>query len=283
MYDSIGPSLYFYVFMLLAGILSYIVQEIFNIIILTPTIFGFDSLVSPVNKIKWMKVIMLEIFNTLVLDYNPFWNIKVLTNNSFKNDKVTIYMCNHISPLDALLVSKIFRDNNKTFAMLGKGDLWNHNFINYGLLTNQHDIPVNFSKKKIDNKTKWKVTNSEQIIKRANYHLNNGISIIVFPEGSISHNKDEKTGNIIPKDFKVGFFKIAKNKNIPIIPITIKYANKIFNMYKSKKDSSVTHYDYLLNSGDIEMIVGETIYPNNHNLTELIKLTKNKITNPIIE
>lgn len=77
-------------------------------------------------------------------------------------------------------------------------------------------------------------------------HIQNGISIFIFPEGT--RNKGEE-GTILP--FKDGAFKIATKTGCPIIPVSMNNTIEIFENHfpKVKKTHVIIEY-------------GKPIYPN---------------------
>jgi 1-acyl-sn-glycerol-3-phosphate acyltransferase len=52
--------------------------------------------------------------------------------------------------------------------------------------------------------------------KRAGDYLNQGISVVIFPEGGISDGYPPRLGS-----FKNGPFRLAIEQNVPIIPVSI--------------------------------------------------------------
>jgi 1-acyl-sn-glycerol-3-phosphate acyltransferase len=113
----------------------------------------------------------------------------------------TYIICpNHTSNLDISAVS-IFTKNN--FAFMGKEELLK-GFVT-GLYFRTIDIPVNRNSKMA----------SFRAYKKADERLENGMSMVIFPEGTIS-------GNYPPKlvEFKNGPFRLAIEKQVPIIAIT---------------------------------------------------------------
>lgn len=116
-----------------------------------------------------------------------------------------IFVGNHTDNFDSLLLISIYEGN---IRFLGKHTLFRgfkkHVFKNMGV------IPVDRTAKK-----------NKFAIESALESLKNGLSIAIFPEGTI--NRTDKT--ILP--FKFGAVKIAKESGYPIVPFVIKGKYKI--------------------------------------------------------
>ena len=113
----------------------------------------------------------------------------------------TYIICpNHTSNLDISAISILIKNN---FSFLGKEELLK-GFVT-GLYFRTIDIPVNRNSK----------IASFRAYKKAAERLDNGMSMAIFPEGTIS-------GNYPPKlvEFKNGPFRLAIEMQLPIIPVT---------------------------------------------------------------
>jgi 1-acyl-sn-glycerol-3-phosphate acyltransferase len=98
------------------------------------------------------------------------------------------------------------------FLFLGKGEILGYPIIRTyfkGL-----NIPVH-------RKDRAKAAKSFVMAKKA---VNEGWSLVIFPEGTIP---DDDNPKMIP--FKAGAFKLAKALNIPIVPITFTNNYKLFS------------------------------------------------------
>jgi len=114
----------------------------------------------------------------------------------------TYVVCpNHISNLDITAVSILLKKTNYSF--MGKVQLID-GFVT-GLFFRTVDIPVNRASR----------MSAFRAFKNAAERLENGMSMVIFPEGTIS-------GNYPPQlqEFKNGPFKLAIEMKVPIIPIT---------------------------------------------------------------
>ena len=114
----------------------------------------------------------------------------------------TYIICpNHTSNLDVAALCILVKNN---FSFMGKQEL------EKGLVTSLFfksvDIPVNRDSK----------MSSFRAFKKASEKLRLGITMIIFPEGTITDNYPPEIG-----EFKNGPFRLAIENKIPILPVTI--------------------------------------------------------------
>jgi 1-acyl-sn-glycerol-3-phosphate acyltransferase len=112
-----------------------------------------------------------------------------------------IIISNHTSYLDIFLLHSILPAH--PFAFLGKAELLKYPIVKtYFKALN---IPV-YRKDK---------TKAGQALVQAKKAINDGWSIVIFPEGTIP---EENIPQMMP--FKNGAFRLAQNLNVPIVPLT---------------------------------------------------------------
>jgi 1-acyl-sn-glycerol-3-phosphate acyltransferase len=114
--------------------------------------------------------------------------------------KTYIICPNHSSNLDISAMC-VLVNNNCSF--MGKQELTDG--LVTGLFFRSVDIPVNRESK----------MSSFRAFKKASEKLQEGISLVIFPEGMISDHYPPKLG-----EFKNGPFRLAIEHKIPIIPVT---------------------------------------------------------------
>lgn len=119
-------------------------------------------------------------------------------NNIKKTKKPVVYCSNHVSYLD-IVVSYIFIPN--FFVFMAKKELQKAPLFN--IFFKKMDIPV-------DRKSRL---GSHRAFVQAAQKIDKGVSVFLFPEGTIS--KDSKL-----KNFKNGAFKLAIDKQVSVVPIT---------------------------------------------------------------
>ncbi len=115
------------------------------------------------------------------------------------NKQAYVFCPNHTSYLDIFLIYMILP---VYFHTMGKAELLKVPFFRH--FFKEMNIPVN-RKSKMD---------SHRAFNRAASDIDKGISIALFPEGTIYNN-----GPLLGR-FKNGPFKLAIEKQIPIVPIT---------------------------------------------------------------
>jgi 1-acyl-sn-glycerol-3-phosphate acyltransferase len=128
----------------------------------------------------------------------------------------TYIICpNHVSNLDISAISILAKNN---YSFMGKDDLLD-GFVT-GLFFRTVDIPVNRESK----------MSSFRAYKKAAEWLENGITMVIFPEGTIPKNYPPEL-----QKFKNGPFKLAIDHKVPIIPVTI------FDTWKVMWDNGIQY------------------------------------------
>ena len=113
----------------------------------------------------------------------------------------TYIVCpNHTSNLDIMSVTSILKN---TFCFMGKHELLENPLL--GIFFRTIDIPVNRDSK----------MSSYRAFKQTGERLESGMSVVIFPEGTISKDYPPQL-----QEFKNGPFRLAIELKIPILPIT---------------------------------------------------------------
>jgi len=131
-------------------------------------------------------------------------------------DKVSgskIFVCNHLSNSDGLILSKILKDRYDPYFIAGV-KLSNDPVTSLGTkIVKTINIKPNSADKEA-------LTNIIKVVKE-------GDNIFIFPEGTRS--KGDKLG-----DFKAGSFKLATKAKVAIIPVTISGSYKLMEQNGNK-------------------------------------------------
>lgn len=115
--------------------------------------------------------------------------------------KRTYIICsNHTSNLDATAMSQLIKNN---YCFIGKDELLDN--LVTKLFFKTVDIPVNRESK----------MSSFRAFKSAAERLQNGVSMVIFPEGKIPEDYPPRLS-----EFKNGPFRLAIDHKVPIIPVT---------------------------------------------------------------
>jgi 1-acyl-sn-glycerol-3-phosphate acyltransferase len=118
------------------------------------------------------------------------------------NTKQTyIYCANHTSNLDIMIFCIM---GHGKFHFMGKDELLNNPVL--GIFFKTIDISVNRDSK----------ISAFKAFKKAGENLEKGMSLIIFPEGKIDDHYPPKLG-----EFKNGPFRLAIDKNIFLVPVSI--------------------------------------------------------------
>lgn len=118
-----------------------------------------------------------------------------------------IYCANHTSILDIMIMCLLAKGK---FHFMGKDELLNNPVLRIFFKT--IDIAVNRDSK----------ISSFKAFKKASQNLDKGMSLIIFPEGKIDDHYPPKL-----HAFKNGPFRLAIEKKVPILPVTIPNVWKI--------------------------------------------------------
>lgn len=127
--------------------------------------------------------------------YKPIYQKNIVWNRPY------IVCANHTSNLDISAITGIMHGN---FAFLGKEELLRNPIL--GIFFKTIDIPVNRESK----------IASFRAFKKADEYLANGLSLVIFPEGKIGQEYPP-----ILHPFKNGPFRLAIERGIPIVPVSI--------------------------------------------------------------
>jgi len=127
---------------------------------------------------------------------------KIEFERDLDKDKTYIFCANHTSNLDIMIMCTVARGR---FHFLGKEELLSNPFLKIFFQT--IDVPVNRTSK----------ISAFRAFKKVGENLENGMSLIIFPEGKI--DDEHYPPRLMP--FKNGPFRLAIEKNIPIVPVTL--------------------------------------------------------------
>jgi 1-acyl-sn-glycerol-3-phosphate acyltransferase len=151
------------------------------------------------NEKHFNKGFNLLLVHTGVLMYLVGIFMQVKNKHYIKKGQAYVITPNHSSYLDILILYQTF---TQYFVFMGKKELANIPVFN--IFFKKMNIPV-------DRKS---IMSGKRAMNRCEEELEKGRSVVIFPEGTISDNVPEML------NFKSGAFKLAIDKQVPIIPIT---------------------------------------------------------------
>lgn len=135
-----------------------------------------------------------------------FLPVKVEVEGTLEKGKSYIFLANHFSYLDVAMMGFIPGDA----VFIGKASIRKVPFFGY-YFKNLH-IAVDRSR----------VKSRAETMRRAGFAIDQGSSIVLFPEGGIY---TQNPPHLVP--FKNGAFRLAMEKQISIIPVTLSYNHVI--------------------------------------------------------
>lgn len=157
-----------------------------------------------------------------IIDYklNKYSSVEVLGNRNLKEIKTpTIFICNHLSNSDGLILSKVLKKIDPTFVAGIKLNKNSITKIGMNVVKTTAITPNSADRKGIKN-----IIN---IIKE-------GESVLIFPEGTRSRKKSML-------EAKRGILLIAKSTGAPIVPIGIYGSEKLLPI-NSNEDMSLEKF-----------------------------------------
>lgn len=171
-----------------------------------------------------------------------FLSVKIETHGKIEKGKSYIFMANHFSYLDVAMMGFIPGD----VLFIGKASIRRAPLFGY-YFKNLH-IAVDRNRLK----------SRAETMRRAGEALDHGSGIVLFPEGGIFTKNPPKMIT-----FKNGAFRLAMEKQIPIIPVTLSYNHLIL-----PEDGKL-----LLFRKAAKMVFHKALYPKDFENEENLKAT----------
>ncbi|MEQ8324781.1 MAG: lysophospholipid acyltransferase family protein [Vicingaceae bacterium] len=176
-----------------------------GIVLLLSLIVFYPAYLLLLNNQAWLKVgfKLIRFHSLLILTL-----IGVRPRIKFESElpKEAFIICpNHTSYLDILLLFRVFPDY---FIFIGKRELETDRL--FSIFFRKMNILVN----------RDSAIDGMRALSRAGEHLKSGVSVVIFPEGTIPDHAPD----LMP--FKNGPFKLAIKEEIPIVPVSF------INVYK---------------------------------------------------
>lgn len=176
-----------------------------------------------------------KIFFTLI-----FIPLKIEIRGNFKKNKPHIFLANHFSYLDVAMMGFVPGD----VLFIGKASI--RKVPLFGYYFKKLHIAVD----------RDRLRSRAETMRRAGEALERGSGIVLFPEGGIYTKSPPK---MIP--FKNGAFRLAMEKQIPIIPVTLSFNHLIL-----PDDSRL-----LLHRRSAKMVLHEALNPKDFETDDQLK------------
>jgi 1-acyl-sn-glycerol-3-phosphate acyltransferase len=187
-------------FLISIYIWAFIVITIFPLFLLYLMIW---ILVSPFDQRKIVTYYFTVLWTRLYLNINPGWRILVENREKIDRSGNYILVSNHQSIIDIALLLQI-RIN---FKWVSKIELAKVPFVGWVIWMNDHILVRRGDRQSVI-----------QMAEACKKSLSEGISILMFPEGT-------RSGNGGLQAFKEGAFILAKENGVSILPIVLDGAN----------------------------------------------------------
>ena len=129
----------------------------------------------------------------------PLWHVTKTGREKIDPKKTYVVVSNHQSQLDILVAFGLFFH----YKWVSKIEIFKLPFIGWNMILNDYIKLVRGDKDSV-----------RRMLDHCRRSLGQGNSVWIFPEGSRS-----KDGNL--RDFKHGAFILAKELNLPILPIAV--------------------------------------------------------------
>ncbi len=129
----------------------------------------------------------------------PWWSTSTIGREKMKRNRVYIIVSNHQSMLDILIAHGLFFP----FKWVSKTEAFRIPFVGWNMVLNRYIRLERGNKESI-----------KQMFNVCKTTLKNGSSVFFFPEGTRSPSG-------IVRGFKYGAFKLAKDLELPILPVVI--------------------------------------------------------------
>ena len=169
-----------------------------------------------------------------------FLPVKVEVEGVVEKGKSYIFLANHFSYLDVAMMGFVPGDA----VFIGKASIRKVPFFGY-YFKNLH-IAVD----------RGRVKSRAETMRRAGLALDRGSSMVLFPEGGIY---TQNPPQLVP--FKNGAFRLAMEKQIPIIPVTLSYNHVILADQK----------ELILKRMPAKMVLHQALHPADFATDEQLK------------
>jgi len=204
-----------------------------------------------------MKVIPFRIRTNVVDRFINFMVDKYADINIINGDiierrknKPTIYICNHLSNVDGVILNKVLKDNNVAFMA---GVKLQNNPLTNMILETMKTIPIKPN------------SADKEAIKKALDHLKNNGSIFIFPEGTRS-----RSSKMI--EARSGFVLLCRLSGVEIVPVGIEGTENILPVHSNNMGKEK------MNKGYVKITFGEPfklLEKNKENKEDWKELAKN--------
>lgn len=168
-------------------------------VVLFPGAVLLWALTSPFGRGRVLLHLYTCFWASLYTWLNPLWRVDVQGRENIARGATYVMVANHLSLLDILVLFRLFRH----FTWVSKAENFRVPLVGWNMRLNAY-IPL----KRGDRDS------VRRMLDTAEADLRNGISVMIFPEGTRSRDG-------MLKPFKTGAFELAVSTGVPVLPIVI--------------------------------------------------------------
>lgn len=129
----------------------------------------------------------------------PFWTVRVRNRERIRDGATYVIVANHQSLLDILVLFRLY----KHYKWVSKAEIFRVPFIGWNMVLNRY-IKIRRGDR----------SDAQRMMAACGEALDGGSSIMIFPEGTRSHDGEMK-------DFRHGAFTLAYRHRVPVLPIVV--------------------------------------------------------------
>ncbi len=168
-------------------------------VVLLPGALLLWALTAPFGRRRVLLHLYTCFWASLYTWLNPLWPVDVRGRDHVERGATYVMVANHLSLLDILVLFRLFRH----FTWVSKAENFRVPVVGWNMRLNAY-IPL----KRGDRHS------VSAMLATAEADLRNGISVMIFPEGTRSRD-----GTLKP--FKAGAFELAVGTGLPVLPIVV--------------------------------------------------------------
>lgn len=168
-------------------------------LVLFPVAVLLWALTAPFGRRRVLLHLFTCFWASLYTWLNPLWPVRVQGREHVERGATYVMVANHLSLLDILVLFRLFRH----FTWVSKAENFRVPLIGWNMRLNAY-IPL----KRGDRDS------VRAMLARAEADLRDGISVMMFPEGTRSRDG-------LLKPFKAGAFELAVATGLPVLPIVV--------------------------------------------------------------
>ena len=131
--------------------------------------------------------------------FNPMWRVRVAGRDKLPWRGPAVIVANHESLADILVLFALYRP----FKWVSKESVFKVPFVGWNMRLNGY-VPLRRGDK----------ASITEMMKRCRDYLAKGVPVMIFPEGTRSHD-----GHVKP--FKDGAFRLAVDADCPVVPVVL--------------------------------------------------------------